>query len=163
MQISTAQAEDDKPGEPVEEITSYGQKSLLSFRREMEAAEIKYYDLYNALNDDDEYDVICKDEVRTASHVTRRKCKGKFEWDPMSSLELNVLMGTNGNNKIPQHTQMHILRKKHIVLDKMEKLAEENPGLSEALMDLTRISMEFANEKNKRCAGKLVCSESDDQ
>lgn len=159
LQLAVAQAEDDKRQEPIEEITSFGQKSLLTFRHEMEVAEIKYYDLYNTLNDEDEYDVICKDEVPTASRIKRRACKGRFEWEPIGSLEMNRLIGSQ---KIPQHTQVDIPRKRRTVLDKMEKLAEENPELREALFDLTRISMEFAVEKNKRCAGKLFCNERDD-
>lgn len=159
MQHAAAQAEDEKPGGPIEEITSYGDRSLLSFRYEMEAAENKYYDSYNMLNDDDEFDVICKDEVPTASHIKRRMCKGNFEWDSMTDLDRERLK----YGFLPNDHSAEILHKKGMVLDKMEKLAEENPDFRESLFELTRISQRYEAERKKRCEGRLICASGDEE
>lgn len=157
IQISAAPAEDDKQTEPIEEITSYGDRSLLSFRYEMEAAENKYYDSYNILNDDDEFDVICKHGVPTASHIKRRSCKGRFEWESMTDLDKERIR----YGLLPTDHSAEILRKKGMVLDKMEKLAEENPDFRESLFELTRISQEYEAEKKIRCEGRLICAGGD--
>jgi len=43
--LASAQKSDDDTTEPIEEIIVYGEKSLLRFRIEMEAAEDTMYDL----------------------------------------------------------------------------------------------------------------------
>ena len=70
--VSLAQ-EDAQEGvpddEPIDEITVYGEKSLPKLKLEYEAAELDFYNLYNEINDDYRYDVICRDEVPTGSHI----------------------------------------------------------------------------------------------
>ncbi len=147
--------------ESVEEITSYGRKSLLSFKVEMVAAEETYYDLYNRLNDDDAFDVICKKASPNGakSRFARRICKARFEWEAISDNDRDRLQA----GFFPQANQASVLRKKLMVLDKMEKLANENPELREALFSLTRISQEFAEEKKSRCEGHIFCNGDDAQ
>jgi|GEM_PF-4321366 hypothetical protein len=146
VQIAAAQEKDDKSDEYIEEITSYGRKSLLSFRVEMVEAEKSYYDLYNTLNDDDEFDVICKkaSDNSSRSRITRRVCKDRLQ-----------------DGLLPQVNWAAINRKKLMVLDKMEELANENPELREALFSLTRISQKFEEEKKTRCEGDILCRDKD--
>lgn len=156
VQAANAQSENDPPAEPIEEITSYGSRSLLSFRIEMVQAEAKYYDLFNDLNDDDEFDVICKSATGNSakSRITQRVCKGRFEWESFSENDRDrFAMGF-----VPFSNGADIMRKKGIVLDKMENLANENPEFRESLIELTRISQRFEAEKKKRCAGRIICA-----
>ena len=159
VQIAAAQEEDDKSDEYIEEITSYGRKSLLSFRVEMVEAEKSYYDLYNTLNDDDEFDVICKkaSDNSSRSRIARRVCKARFEWEWMSDNDRDRLQ----DGLLPQVNWAAINRKKLMVLDKMEELANENPELREALFSLTRISQKFEEEKKTRCEGDILCRDKD--
>lgn len=161
VQIAAAQEADEESNEYIEEITSYGRKSLLSFKVEMVAAEETYYDLYNRLNDDDAFDVICKKASPNGakSRMARRICKARFEWEAVSDNDRERML----SGFIPQANQASVLRKKLMVLDKMEKLANENPELREALFSLTRISMKFAEEKKKRCEGNILCIGGDEQ
>ena len=46
--------------EIIDEITVMGARELASLRAELIRADDAVYDLYNNLNDDDAYDVICK-------------------------------------------------------------------------------------------------------
>jgi len=112
----------------------------------MEAAEDIFYDLYNLLNDDDEYDVVCGDVGSAGSRIARRKCRGRFELEGISDeqqrrLEFGLL---------PHRNQAEILRKKGIVLDKMESIANEHEEFREALFDLTRISRDFEAATKER-------------
>ncbi len=161
VQNAAAQETAENPDEYIEEITSYGRKSLLSFKVEMVAAEETYYDLYNRLNDDDAFDVICKKASPNGakSRFARRICKARFEWEAISDNDRDRLQA----GFFPQANQASVLRKKLMVLDKMEKLANENPELREALFSLTRISQEFAEEKKSRCEGHIFCNGDDAQ
>jgi len=159
VQMASAQEEDAKSDEYIEEITSYGRRSLLSFRVEMVAAEKTYYDLYNALNDDDAFDVVCKkaSDNSSRSRIARRVCKARFEWESMSDNDRERMQ----SGYLPQENPAAILRKKLMVLDKMEELANENPELREALFSLTRISQKFEEEKKTRCEGDILCRDKD--
>jgi hypothetical protein len=112
----------------------------------MEAAENTMYDLYNLLNDDDEYDVVCDDVASTYSRIKRRKCRGRFELEGMSDEDQRRLQ----DGLLPQNNSAENLRKKSIVLDKMESIASENEEFREALFELTRISLEFEAATKER-------------
>jgi len=73
-----ASAQDD---EATEEIVVVGDKSIGQLRREVYEAEEEFYDLYNALNDDPEYDVKCFYETSTGTHVKNHVCRAKFITD----------------------------------------------------------------------------------
>lgn len=144
--------------EYIEEMTVVESKSLLAYKFEMEMAEDKMYDLYNALNDDDEFDVICEKMRGTYSRIKQRTCRGRFELEPLT--EVDRIRIENG--MLPRINPPELMRKKSMVLDKMEKLANENPEFREALFELTRVSREFAAEKQARCSGRLACSDGKD-
>ncbi len=146
IQMASAQTSDDETTESIEEIIVYGAKSLLRYRHEMEVAEDTMYDLYNMLNDDDEYDVVCDDVASTYSRIKRRKCRGRFELEGLSDEEQRRLQ----DGLLPGNNSAEILRKKGIVLDKMESIANENHEFREALFELTRISRDFEAAKEER-------------
>ena len=73
-----ASAQDD---EATEEIVVVGDKSIGQLRREVYEAEEEFYDLYNSLNDDPEYDVKCFYETSTGTHVKNHVCRAKFITD----------------------------------------------------------------------------------
>jgi hypothetical protein len=162
VQIAMAQAGDEKSREPIEEITAYGNRSMLSFRLEMEAAEEKYYDYFNDLNDDEEFDITCKIATLPASHIKARMCKGNFEWSSLDDAARERMERGNLTNLLPIQNHAEIERKKRLTLDKMEKLANENPDFREALFALTRISRKFEAERKKRCAGRIICRNGDE-
>jgi hypothetical protein len=73
-----AAAQDD---EATEEIVVVGDKSVGQLRREVYEAEENFYDLYNALNDDPDFDVKCYYETPTGTHVKNHVCRAKFVVD----------------------------------------------------------------------------------
>jgi tetratricopeptide (TPR) repeat protein len=58
----------------LEEIIVIGDRSLLSLKREIYKAEDLKFDLFNALNSTDEFDITCKYGVSTGSRIKRRVC-----------------------------------------------------------------------------------------
>ena len=58
--------------ETIDEITVMGARSLAMMRAEVIEAEDVIYDLFNELNDDDGYDIICKKETQLGSQIPKR-------------------------------------------------------------------------------------------
>jgi tetratricopeptide (TPR) repeat protein len=58
----------------LEEIIVIGDRSLLSLRMEVYQAEELKFDLFNALNSTDEFDITCEDRASTGSRIKRRVC-----------------------------------------------------------------------------------------
>lgn len=76
-----AAAQDD---EATDEIVVVGDKSAGQLRREVYQAEEDFYDLYNSLNDDPDYNVNCYYETATGTHVKNHVCRAKFVTDSYS-------------------------------------------------------------------------------
>ncbi len=64
-QITVAQEPD-----AIDEIVVMGGRSLTLLRHEVTQAEDIFYDRYNLLNEDDRYDMICKDETLRAFAIS---------------------------------------------------------------------------------------------
>lgn len=79
-QSAPARADDGSAGrpEPIEEITVVGKESLRTLRIEVQTAREAVYDLFNSLNGNPEFDIHCRDAVRTGTRVARRVCRPQF-------------------------------------------------------------------------------------
>ncbi|MDY6981598.1 MAG: hypothetical protein SV422_00775 [Pseudomonadota bacterium] len=76
-----AQAMENVPGEPMDEVTVVGQRTLMALRFQAEAAQEEVHRLYNDLNAIDEFDIVCKLDERYFSHIKERQCRPKFAWN----------------------------------------------------------------------------------
>jgi hypothetical protein len=54
-------------------------KRLGELRVEVEKARERAWDIFNAINSDNDFDVVCQDETRTFSHARQRICQPRFE------------------------------------------------------------------------------------
>ena len=64
--------------EPVEEVIVEGRRTLFSLRREMQAARENVWEVFSALNSDDDFDIACTSAQRTGSHVKNRACRPRY-------------------------------------------------------------------------------------
>lgn len=64
-----------------EEDTSWKDKSVRQLRCEYRDAEEEFYDAFNAVNTDDEFDMDCKTAARLGSRKRERRCQAEFLWD----------------------------------------------------------------------------------
>jgi hypothetical protein len=83
-------------GQLIEEITVTGQRSLFDLRLQVTDAEDAMYALFNELNTDDEYDVVCTIETRMFSHVKQRVCLPVYARDAEMEEAQNMMRGTQG-------------------------------------------------------------------
>ena len=137
---------DTEPSESIEEIIVYGEKSVGELRREVYTAEENFFDLFNSLNQDFEYDVNCYYEAPTGTRIRHHVCKANFVVEATSA-EF-VEWRTRGPRYPAVPPELVIAKKKKILRQKMEALIAEHPELQQALNEYTdrRIMLESARE-----------------
>ena len=149
-QSAVDQDAEESPTEPIEEIVVYGEKSLGNLRHEVYRTEEKFFAAFNALNEDEEYDVHCFYEVPSFTHIRRHVCRANFIKDATAD---EYAGWRRGQPTAPAKTV--IMQKKRRLGEKMELLAAEHPELLEALNKYTNAKQVLQSEKEK-CEGKLV-------
>ncbi|MDH3552841.1 MAG: hypothetical protein OER22_09530 [Gammaproteobacteria bacterium] len=65
----TTDSEAEELDAAIDEITVVGARQLGAMRAKVELAEDQVFALFNDLNDDDGYDIICKKETRIGSQL----------------------------------------------------------------------------------------------
>jgi hypothetical protein len=65
----------------VEEIEILGQRSLLALRMQVDAAQEEVHLLFNELNTDDDFDIVCKVEERIFSRMRQKTCMPQYAWN----------------------------------------------------------------------------------
>ena len=129
----------------IDEVTVLGVRELADLRAEVVAAEDVVFDLFNDLNTDDRYDIICKKETRIGSQIPKRVCQARLFRDAVAE----VAEGTVDGEIMPG---IHVNMKKHnaILREKMAALANEHPELLVALKNRLEVSKKFERERAKK-------------
>jgi hypothetical protein len=140
---------DTKAGEPVHgtEPAAQAQASADEFagmsrselRRALTDAEDAVYTIFNELNTDDRYDIICRTERRVTSHFSTRICKARLFRDTVEKHGRDFRdEGVHRTAKLDQEYHNRILRQK------MHDLALANPQLAAALNRLRALQQASA-------------------
>jgi len=138
-----------EPPSLLEEITITGQRPLRSMRIEIENAENLVNSLYNDLNDNDEFDVECREETHLGSFISERVCEPMF----MKRLrEENVQDYIRGFDELLSD---HELKSVYLNIVKafqadMERLALENPELFQAIKNHSDLKRAYQAEREER-------------
>lgn len=138
-QDATPKSDDEAvEGVDFDEITVMGARSLGSLRTELVRAEDAVYDLYNVLNEDDAYDIICKKEARIGSQIPRRVCQARLYRDAVAdAAEEMQTDGVLARPAVNEASHNQILR------EKMRDLAIENRELMAALRNRLAFKKKF--------------------
>lgn len=77
---ATAPATTEAEGaqEPVEEVVVRGRRTLFALRRELQTARENVWEVFSAINSDDDFDIACTSAPRTGSHVKSRACRPQY-------------------------------------------------------------------------------------
>jgi hypothetical protein len=134
--------------ESIEEITVYGERSLGELRREVYKAEENFFDLFNSLNQDFEFDVNCYYEVPSFTHIRHHVCRANFVVEATSVQYVEIR--TRGPRYPTVPPELVIAKKKKLLRQKMEALVAEHPELLQALTEYTRKRTTLESERDKR-------------
>ena len=144
--------------EPIDEITVVGEKSVLKLKYEYELAEDNFYEMYNELNDDWEFDVICRNEAPTGSHIRRRICWPRYELE-LRTEEARSMLQRGAIDPAAGASAMAMSKR---LKDKIAALAEEDPRLLEALVEYRDKYQAYESERKKNCRALIACGNSDE-
>jgi hypothetical protein len=137
--------------QPIEEIDVVGQR-LDKLRFEIENTRIEIYDIFNRLNVDDEFDMRCYRRKTTGSLIKERICVPEFVEDALEESAAAAFQGTTlnkfggrvvGNATVPLTSGM-IRVKNREMRDRMVEVANANPELQSAILDLQGLMNEYA-------------------
>ena len=134
--------------ESIEEIIVYGERSLGELRREIYKAEENFFDLFNSLNQDFEYDVNCYYEVPSFTHIRHHVCRANFVVEATSVQYVEIR--TRGPRYPTVPPELVIAKKKKLLRQKMEALVAEHPELLQALTEYTSKRTTLESERDKR-------------
>lgn len=147
----------DQKAEPaasdtIEEIIVYGYKSLGRLRVDMYKAEVKVFDLFNAFNSDNEFDIHCRQESRTGTRIKKRVCKPNYIDEIIEQETGSALLSGNRYN----YPVARIRRNDTLLQAEMEKVLAARPAMAEALREYTVSKALFESEFEERCEGRVI-------
>ena len=140
---STPQASD----RPIEEIQVLGTRTLYSIRMEIVDEENKIFSMFNELNSDDRFDILCDNIAPTGSHIKQRVCEPRFVTDMRARMAQDYLRGIgmlNGSSDLEVETALEReeLEKEHL------RIAVEHPEYLEMLTELTNLRDTLESRRN---------------
>jgi hypothetical protein len=133
LQSAPAQPVNDSP---IEEITVVGERSTLFLLQEIKNAEVLMYDIFNDLNSTDDFDVICRNVIPTGTLIPTWECDAGFITrerfqNAQDLLQFGFIQKTDEELYWENRDKVEALNAE------MLSLAKENPGLAEAMLDLS--------------------------
>ena len=149
----TAFADETTAPNEMEEVTVYGEKSVLKLKRALVRAENHVFSVFNALNPDYQYDIQCHKRVPLGSHIPQRLCYPNFvddlEWDAASVWKgSGRRVRLDGGQIIVSETKMK--EKAKNLRDIMEALKLEHPELAEALGTYNEAKHRYVTASEKK-------------
>lgn len=139
-----ASAQEDKVDE---EVVVVGNKSISTLRKEVYQAEEDFYNLYNSLNDDPDFDVKCYYETATGTHVKNHVCRANFV-----AASYAKHAGRNGNDlsRVAAQTDPALTEKTAIFEEKLSNLVNTNAELQAAFLSYNEARTTFFTAREAR-------------
>ncbi len=131
--------------ETLEEIIVIAPQSLSSMRVAIVEAENDVLDLFNAMNDDNDYDIRCGRETTTGTHISRRVCRPRYAERLTARAEQDYLAG-NGYFDPFAEISYH----DDILEEKMRTLFAEHPELTQAATEYYLLKTRYDTERVER-------------
>ena len=139
------------PGLAIEEIIVYREQTLNTLRLEVYRVEEIFYDAFNAVNSNDEYDISCKRRAPTGTHMMFRVCEAQFVKDLHEELAEAIMRG-----EPPPAINPVLMAKGKLLIDEMKSVALEHPDVLQAWVELAETTRRFQEERERRCGGRIL-------
>ena len=132
---------------PIEEIQVLGTRTLYSIRMEIVDEENKIFSMFNELNSDDRFDILCDNIAPTGSHIKQRVCEPRFVTETRAQMTQDYVRGIGmlvGSSDLEVETaiEREELEKEHL------RIAVEHPEYLEMLTELTNLRDTLESRRN---------------
>ena len=121
-----------------EEVVVRERKSVRELRLELQQVEDKMYEVFNRLNQDDDYDIECRKIRRIGSQIPVSTCKAKLYWQ---SLERAYENNENDESAYEVDSVTNPGMHEEILRQKMLRMAVDEPQFLEVLKERKRLAV----------------------
>ncbi len=156
-QTTSAVESEPASSETVEEITVYGEKSLIRLRHEIYRAEESFFAVFNELNSDDMFDVDCDYVSFLGDRRKHHLCMPKFAKRAEADATAELLMGGRaafftGDSSWAEYGpyRTRVKRLDELMWNEVRALLVEHPELREEVTDLVRAQRVYESERERR-------------
>jgi len=137
-----------------EEVRITGERPQWQLREEMQAAEVRAYELFNSFNDEPRFEITCYQHEPTGTRIARQVCQPAFERDATSD-HGRVAYETYQAFLDPYGTPENSVQSTHRPLEaviasqqedyrgKMREVASKHPEFLEAIMRYARLRASY--------------------
>ena len=120
---------------------------MYSIRMEIVDEENKIFSMFNELNSDDRFDILCDNIAPTGSHIKQRVCEPRFVTETRAQMTQDYVRGIGmlvGSSDLEVETAMEReeLEKEHL------RIAVEHPEYLEMLTELTNLRDTLESRRN---------------
>jgi hypothetical protein len=130
----------------VERIGVTGKVDTLFFKRQAMMAELDFYELFNAVADEEKFKMKCRKESRTGSRIKTTRCYPQYLLARMSQ-ETQDALSSGAPYPTWEQVEFLVKRDKEEALLYAEKLVEENPELLNKLVAMHQKQQEYLARK----------------
>jgi hypothetical protein len=124
----------------MEVIEVKGQRSIFFLEKSIEKSRVAFYDLFNSVNENKKFDIICRFEKPLGSNIAERVCEPRYFKELRAQLiQERAVSGTKINmSLIPSDDDVLAASKKdrEASLIHMQELLLSNPELQAAYLEL---------------------------
>ena len=130
--------------EAIDEMIVESAPRPAQIRAELQRVELQIYSLFNDLNDDDGYDIICREVRPIGSQILQRQCKARmlFEAEAESAVDA-------GNATAVWHIEARAAEHEERLTELLRDAAEESPELLEMLVERRRLMNQLSEAKGE--------------
>ena len=116
-------------------------------RQFIEEVEAEVYEIFNAANDDDAYDIFCRSETPTGTNIPQRICEPRFMTDARAKNVNDHRMGVD-ELLTPRALQAELEPEMQRLTEKMDALGRENAQFREVVQILSALRARQAQLQN---------------
>lgn len=137
-------------GENVDEVVVPGRRPQ-NLRAEIERLEQVVYERWNALNSNDDFDILCLDSEPTGSNITQTRCAPNFVIQAESRAAENSIDSARNNNTTRNTEYLQTMQAKSQQLnEEMQRVARQDEQFLRDLVRLDELRQLQAAEKEQR-------------
>lgn len=122
---------------------SWRDKSERQLRRELRDAEETFFDAFNEVNSDKQYDVICKTATALGSRKRERKCQARFLWDYEEEMAANYARRSGGTPGPGAAASSNLQPKLDALRAEMSTAMNEHTEVAEAFAALNKAKRDY--------------------
>ena len=140
-----AGAVEDDRYDDLEEVVVTAPRTLSAMRAEIDSVQNRAFALFNELNVDNDYDIVCRRETPTGSHIPVRVCRPRYV-DRLEAEATQDFLAGDGFFDPGGDIMYH----EDILKQKLALMAREHPEFHSALEEYYRLQSAYEDERRER-------------